>query len=259
MCEITEGEKPHCTVVLLAGGSGRRMGADRAKQFLEVAGKPLIWYSLNVLQQSKIVDDCVLVAPQKDISYVKEAIVEREGFSKVRAIIPGGRERYESVWKGLQTLGEGISSGAADAPQVILIHDGARPCLTEDILERCFWEALKYGACVAAVPSKDTVTLADEEGFEAETPDRKFVWNVQTPQAFRTEVIYPAFRKMAQELEDREDLEAFSWITDDASVAQHYAGARIRIVRGDYRNMKVTTPEDLQIAEGFLCGRSVSN
>lgn len=252
MCQKTERRKPYCTALLLAGGSGRRMGANKAKQFLEVGGKPLIWYALQALEQSEIVDDCVLVTSEKDIVYVREVIVEREGFSKVRAVTPGGRERFESVWRGLKTLEEGIKSHAPDAPQVIMIHDGARPCLTEDILERCFWDALKYGACVAAVPSKDTVTLADGEGFEAETPDRKYVWNVQTPQAFRTEIVYPAFCKMARELEERKDTAAFSWITDDASVVRRYAGGRIRIVQGDYRNIKVTTPEDLWIAKEFL-------
>lgn len=252
--------RPHCTAILLAGGSGKRMGADRPKQFLEVAGRPLIWHSLNALEQSAVVDDCILVAAAGDIAYMQEAILRPGEFSKVKAVAEGGRERFESVWKGLQKLLElrGILDGqffwakGGASPEVILIHDGARPFLTEDILERCFLGALQDGACVAAVPSKDTVTIADGEGFEAQTPDRRYVWNVQTPQAFLADVLYDAFGKMAEELEGPDGLERLSWITDDASVVAYYNHARIRLVQGDYRNAKVTTKEDLQIMEGFL-------
>lgn len=252
--------KPRCTAILLAGGSGKRMGADKPKQFLEVAGRPLIWYSLNALEQSAVVDDCILVAAPGDISYMKKAILEPGGFSKVRAVAEGGRERFESVWRGLEKLLEfrGILKEKdfwlteEASSEVILIHDGARPFLTEDILERCFMGALQDGACVAAVPSKDTVTIADEEGFETQTPDRRYVWNVQTPQTFSADVIYDAFLKMAEDLDKPDGLEKLSWITDDASVVTYYNHARIRLVPGDYRNVKVTTKEDLQIMEGFL-------
>lgn len=253
-------DKPHCTAILLAGGSGKRMRADKPKQFLEVAGKPLIWHSLNALEQSAVVDDCILVAAAGDISYMQKAVLEPGGFSKVKAVAEGGRERFESVWKGLEKLLEfrGIfnkkdvcAKGEASS-WVIMIHDGARPFLTEDILERCFLGALQDGACVAAVPSKDTVTIADEEGFEAQTPNRRYVWNVQTPQAFLADVLYDAFLKMAQDLDKPDGLDKLSWITDDASVVAYYNHARIRLVQGDYRNVKVTTQEDLQIMEGFL-------
>lgn len=243
--------KPHCTAILLAGGSGKRMGADRPKQFLEIAGKPLIWHSLNALEQSEVVDDCILVAAAGDISYMQEAILEPGGFSKVKAVAEGGRERFESVWKGLQKLKE-LSGCGGTFPEVVLIHDGARPFLTEDMLERCFLGALENSACVAAMPSKDTITIADEEGFEVETPNRKYVWNVQTPQTFLADVLYDAFSKMADDLERPDGLKALSWITDDASVVEYYNHARIRLVPGDYRNIKVTTQEDLQIMEGFL-------
>ncbi|MCM1185226.1 MAG: 2-C-methyl-D-erythritol 4-phosphate cytidylyltransferase [Lachnoclostridium sp.] len=242
-------EKPHCTVILLAGGSGKRMGADKPKQFLEVAGEPLIWHSLTALERSAVVDDCILVAAAGDISYMKQNILEPGGFSKVKAVAEGGRERFESVWRGLEKLSELKGKASLD---VIMIHDGARPFLTEDILQRCFLGALQYHACVAAVPSKDTVTVADEEGFEAQTPDRRYVWNVQTPQAFTADVLYDAFSQMARDLDKPDGLDKLSWITDDASVAAYYSHARIRLVQGDYRNIKVTTREDLQIMEGFL-------
>ncbi|MCM1326295.1 MAG: 2-C-methyl-D-erythritol 4-phosphate cytidylyltransferase [Bacteroidales bacterium] len=242
-------EKPHCTIILLAGGSGKRMGTDKPKQFLEIAGKPLIWHSLNALERSAVVDDCILVAAAGDISYMKQNILEPGGFSKVKAVAEGGRERFESVWKGLEKLSQLKEKASLD---VIMIHDGARPFLTEDILQRCFQGALQYRACVAAVPSKDTVTVADEEGFEAQTPDRRLVWNVQTPQAFTADVLYDAFSQMARDLDKPDGLDKLSWITDDASVAAYYSHTRIRLVQGDYRNIKVTTREDLQIMEGFL-------
>lgn len=244
-----DARRPGCTVILLAGGSGRRMGANKPKQYIEVAGKPLIWYPLRALERSKVVDDCVLVVPQGDVSRVREEIVAAGGFSRVRAIVPGGRERYESVWKGLQAAESLAAAGSRSG--VVMIHDGARPFLTEDLLERCFLDAVEYGACTAAVPSKDTVTISDGEGFEAETPDRKRVWNVQTPQAFRGELLFSAFSKMAEELEGPEGSERLSWVTDDVSVVRRYVGARVRLVRGDYRNIKVTTEEDLRIAELF--------
>lgn len=251
MENTAEGKKPYCTVILLAGGSGKRMGADKPKQYLEIAGKPLLWYPLSTLERSAVADDCILVVPEGDVPYVRESIVEAGGFSRVRAIVTGGRERYESVWKGLQAV-EKRSEGAGVSPEVVMIHDGARPFLTEEILERCFLEAVKYGACTAAVPSKDTVTISDDKGFERETPDRKYVWNVQTPQAFRREVLFPAFQKMARELEDADRRERLSWITDDVSVVRYYAGAKIRLVQGDYRNIKVTTPEDLKVLKELL-------
>ncbi len=251
MGDAAEGKKPYCTVILLAGGSGKRMGTDKPKQYLEIGGKPLLWYPLSILEKSKVADDCILVVPQRDISYVRECIVEAGSFSRVRAIVAGGQERYESVWKGLQAA-EKESDRQDVSPEIVMIHDGARPFLTEELLERCFLEAVKYGACTAAVPSKDTVTISDGEGFERETPDRKYVWNVQTPQAFRQEILLPAFRKMAKELEQGDGRERLAWVTDDVSVVRCYGGVKIRLVQGDYRNIKVTTAEDLEVMKGLL-------
>ncbi|MCM1027551.1 MAG: 2-C-methyl-D-erythritol 4-phosphate cytidylyltransferase [Roseburia sp.] len=245
-----ERQRPRCSVILLAGGSGKRMGTEQPKQYLEIAGRPMIWYSLRALERSAVVDDCILVVPEGDIDYAKEKIVQAGQFSKALAVVAGGRERYESVWRGIRALTE---REPEEASRIVMIHDGARPCLTEEILERCFYGALEYGACTAAVPSKDTITLSDGEGFEADTPDRKYVWNVQTPQAFRREILLSAFERMAAELET-DSREKLSWITDDVSVVRRYGGARIRLVQGDYRNIKVTTIEDLRIAESFLKG-----
>jgi 2-C-methyl-D-erythritol 4-phosphate cytidylyltransferase len=246
-----ENEMSHCTVILLAGGSGKRMNSDRPKQFLEIAGRPLIRYSLDALQKSEIVDECILVAAAGDIPYMKEYILQPGNFTKVRAIAEGGRERFESVLNGVLMF-EKLHDYKEEPERIVMVHDGARPYLTEDILERCFSKASEYAACVAAVPSKDTVTIADEDGFEAETPERKYVWNVQTPQAFKADVICSAFHKMADELKRENGLERLSRITDDASVVKYYTGTKICIVRGDYKNMKVTTQDDLPVMEKFL-------
>lgn len=253
-----ERKRPLCTAILLAGGSGKRMGSHKPKQFLEVAGKPLIWYSLNALEKSKTVDNCILVVAEKDIPYVQEDILKTNKFTKVRAVTEGGRERFESVWKGLQCLKRTLKSGENISSEIILIHDGARPFLTEEVLERCCLNAEEYGACVAAVPSKDTITVSDKEGFERVTPNRKYVWNVQTPQAFRRDILFSAFDRLAEDLEKADSLEEMDWITDDASVVQHYTDVKIRLVQGDYRNIKVTTPEDLSVAEGFLTHDSIN-
>jgi 2-C-methyl-D-erythritol 4-phosphate cytidylyltransferase len=244
-------EMSHCTVILLAGGSGKRMCADRPKQFLEIAGRPLIWYSLDAIQKSEIADECILVAAAGDIAYMKEHILRAGNFTKVRAIAEGGRERFESVLNGV-LLFEKLHDYNKEPERIVMVHDGARPYLIESMLERCFEGAVKYSACVAAVPSKDTVTIADEDGFEAQTPNRKYVWNVQTPQAFKADVLCTAFHKMADELNEAESPDKLSWITDDASVVKYYNDTKICIVRGDYKNIKVTTQDDLPVMEKFL-------
>ena len=240
-----------CTMIVLAGGSGRRMGADRPKQFLKVNGKPLIWYALHAVEQSPLVDDCILVAAKGELPYVETQILDKYDFRKVMALAEGGRERFESVIHGLQKLRE-IKGAEKAASRIVMIHDGARPFLTEEIIEACFWGAEENGACVAAVPSKDTVAISDGTGIEVAVPDRRLLYQVQTPQSFRGNLAYEAFDKLAGELRGRDRLDDFSWITDDASVVAHYSGFRIRLVEGDYRNIKVTTAEDLPVAELFL-------
>lgn len=221
--------------IVLAAGQGKRMHSNVQKQFLEIKGHPVLYYSLKCFQESPLIREIILVTGEKDISYCKKEIVDFYGFTKVTKVIAGGKERYDSVYQGLLNC---------ENCDYVFIHDGARPFITEKILERGLLGAKKTGACVVGMPAKDTIKIADENGFVAQTPDRSRVWMVQTPQIFRYEVI-----RSAHESIRKKDMKA---ITDDAMVVEQEKGCKIYLAEGSYRNIKITTPEDMGIAETFL-------
>lgn len=239
-------EEKRCVMILLAAGSGSRMKSGTAKQFMLLKGKPLIWYSLNTVENSPVIDECILVTAEKDIDYMRCEIIEKYGFHKVSAVVPGGSERWESVANAVQML----EDRKPVKESYVFIHDGARPFLTEEVLERVYQAVKEHPACVAAVPSKDTVRLADESGFASRTPDRRSVWIIQTPQAFESGLLIKAYA----ELRERADRLGGGNIavTDDAGVVELFTEQRIRLVEGSYDNIKVTTPGDMKIAEAFL-------
>ncbi len=247
--------KKRCTAIVLAAGRGSRMESGVAKQYMLLRGRPLIWYALHAVEESSVIDDCILVTGSEDISYVREEIVAKYSFSKVTAVVAGGKERYDSVYNGLAAAVSGSRQGD-ESPCVpnrdgyIFIQDGARPFLTEEILKRCYAAVEKDHACVAGMPMKDTIKIVDENGFARQTPDRNFMWQVQTPQVFDAALILSAYEKLMQEKEKllREGVS----ITDDAMVVETFTNCKVRLVEGDYRNIKVTTPEDMAVAEAFL-------
>lgn len=238
-----------CTAVVLAAGRGRRMGSDVPKQFMLLGNKPVICYSLHTIEQSEIIDNCILVTGREDIPYAKEEIVKKYGFHKVKAIVPGGSERYESVFRGLQAM--------ESRDGYTFIHDGARPFLTEEILSRTYEAVKKYDACVAAMPVKDTVKIADTDDFAVQTPNRSFVWAVQTPQVFDTALIYRAYEMLFERLAEIKSRGIC--VTDDAMVAESMLGIRVKLVKASYENIKITTPEDMRTALGFLPQRFASD
>lgn len=244
--------KKFCTAVVLAAGQGKRMGTKVAKQYLEIAGKPLLYYTLRAFEQSPLIDSIVLVVGSAEqISYCKKEIVELYDFQKVDTITVGGKERYDSVYCALNVIARDMSGEARQG--YVFIHDGARPVVTQDILERCLEATEAYGACVAAMPVKDTIKLADENGFAASTPRRDLLWMVQTPQAFSFQLIYRAHQKMNR-TKAQWELTGLK-ITDDAMVVETFTDQKVKLVEGSYENIKVTTPEDLKLAEAFLnCG-----
>lgn len=172
--------------VVLAAGQGKRMGGETSKQFLCISGKPLLYYSLKCFQDSPCVDEIVLVTGAKEITYCQEQIVNPYGFDKVTAIVSGGEERYHSVYEGLK---------ACVNCTYVFIHDCARPFINETILSQTLEAAKKYRACVTGVLAKDTIKIADQEGFIEMTPMRSRVWTVQTPQVFSYELVYEAYKK----------------------------------------------------------------
>lgn len=229
-------------VIILAAGKGKRMQSSVQKQFLLLNEKPLLWYSLNAFEQSSV-QDVILVTEAETVEYCRKQIVEYYGLKKVRAVIAGGKERYHSVYEGLKALLEQLHYGTLD---YVMIHDGARPFVDAAVIERVRADAEQYGASVAGMPSKDTVKLSDPEGFAVQTPERKYVWTVQTPQGFSYSLIKSAYDKMMSCEKYQQG------ITDDAMVVETMTEYRVRLTEGSYRNIKVTTPEDMLTAEAFL-------
>ena len=236
--------KAHCTAILLAGGRGKRMGTAQSKMYLLIQDKPVLSYSLDVFEKSGVIDEVVLVAGKGQIPYCRREIVEKYGFQKVKAIVEGGAERYHSVWEGLRVLEKENKKGG-----YVFIHDGARPFINEEILERSYEEVCKSRACVVGMPVKDTIKIADEKGCIHMTPNRSLVWQIQTPQVFAEELIIPAYREVIEK--EQELLSQGIQITDDAMVVENVCGCPVRLVEGSYANLKITTPEDLEIARIF--------
>ena len=227
--------------IVLAAGSGKRMQSDVKKQYMELDGKPVLYYCMNVFENSPLIDEIVLVTSEEDIAYCKEEIVERFGFTKVKQIVVGGKERYNSVMNGMDAI---------DECDCVLVHDGARPFVDEAMLERLIESVKENKTAVAAMPSKDTVKIVDNKNVVISTPNRSTVWNIQTPQAFDFVLIRDAYERMkSRELELlRMDIK----ITDDAMVAENFTNAKVQLVEGSYRNIKITTPEDMMLAEMYL-------
>ena len=197
----------------------------------------------NISMQEK--SDRDLTTEQMDVlrKNFGEEIVNKYHFGKVRAVVSGGKERYDSVWNGLKAVRDGMAGEEAKEGYVY-IHDGARPFVDEEIIKRAYTCVEENRACVAGMPSKDTVKIVDENQFAVTTPARKYVWNVQTPQVFETALITQAYEKLMQH--DREN------VTDDAMVVEQEMQIPVKLFEGSYCNIKSTTPEDLETAKGFI-------
>lgn len=236
-------DKKKCTAIILAAGQGKRMGTKVQKQFLNLGGKPVLWYALYAFENSPVINDIILVTGADLVEYCQREIVEKYGFCKVRSVTAGGAERYHSVWKGLCAMEDKEN-------RIVFIHDGARPFVDEPMLERVYADVCKYEACVVGMPVKDTIKIADTDGFIKETPKRSLVWQIQTPQVFSASLICYAYEELGRR--EKELLDRGIQITDDAMVVEEICGRKVRLTEGSYENMKLTTPEDLEIAETFL-------
>ena len=231
-------KKTFCTAIVLAAGSGKRMGTKIAKQYLEIDGKPLLYYTLLAFERSPRIDKIILtVGSEEQISYCQETILRPYGFQKVASVITGGKERYDSVWMGLKAVKDDLPKEATEG--IVFIHDGARPFVTEELIQRGLDCAKEYQACAAGVPSKDTVKIIGEGKKVVSTPDRSHVWNVQTPQIFEYHLIKEAYEK-ANGGKITVEVQQSDSTTGITSAAE-----------GSYKNIKITTPEDLEIGEIF--------
>ncbi|MBQ9064020.1 MAG: 2-C-methyl-D-erythritol 4-phosphate cytidylyltransferase [Blautia sp.] len=228
-------EKNKCTAIVLAGGRGSRMHSDIEKQYMLLRGIPVICYSLLCFEKSSIIDDIVIVCAEDAVLKCRRDYVEKMGISKVSAIVPGGKERYDSVYEGLK---------ACISPDYVFIHDSARPLISESIIERGYEEVKKAGACVVGVPSKDTIKLSGEDGTVKETLPRDRLWIVQTPQIFRYDLIMSSYEKCIKD--------GMEGITDDAMVVERAGNGPVKLVMGAYTNIKITTASDMVLADCFL-------
>jgi 2-C-methyl-D-erythritol 4-phosphate cytidylyltransferase len=220
--------------VVPAAGTGSRMGAQVPKQYLLLGGIPLLGHALKVLDSSPVIQSIVLVAGAGEEEFCRKNVVKELGIRKIKAIVTGGRERQDSVYSGILAL--------SPETDLVVIHDGARPLLSSAELLAVVEAAVGYGAATLAVPVKDTVKMAGGDGLVAQTLPRERLWLTQTPQAFRRDLILRAHRAAR---------EANHLGTDDAGLVERL-GFPVKLVPGSYRNIKVTTPEDLIIASALL-------
>jgi len=223
------------TAIVLAAGSGSRMKSSVKKQYMLLNGKPLVYYSLEAFNDCENIDDIIVVTSEEDLEYFKTEIIDKYNISKVSNIVAGGKERYNSVYNGLMCIGDS---------EYVVIHDGARPFITVENIDCIVNRVRECKACVAGMPVKDTIKIVDEKNNIAQTPNRKTVWMAQTPQAFAKDIIMIAYNEMMKAEDDT--------ITDDAMVVEKYYGIDVNMVECSYNNIKVTTPEDIVIAETFL-------
>ncbi|MFC1511375.1 2-C-methyl-D-erythritol 4-phosphate cytidylyltransferase [Candidatus Margulisiibacteriota bacterium] len=215
--------------IITAAGSGKRMG--QPKQFLELAGKPMLEWTVAVFEKCKAIDEIILVVNSEDVPRAKEL-----KFSKIKQVVAGGKERQDSVFNGLKAL--------PDDAEIVAIHDGARPMVTVEIVEKAIEEAKHSGAVVVGVPIKDTIKQVRSKQYEVgSTIDRTQLWAAQTPQVFKKDIILKAYQEGAGKHQ----------VTDDAMLVEKL-GNPVKMVMGSYQNIKITTPEDLKMVKGVLHG-----
>lgn len=220
------------SAIILAGGKGKRMGANISKQYIELMGKPILYYTIKRFLSCKDIDKIVLVLPKDEIDYCREKVIDRYSL-KVDLIVEGGKERQDSVINALDKLAD---------DEIVLIHDGARPFVSERIISEGIKYAKIYGAAAPGVMPKDTIKIKDNNSFSLSTPDRNTLVAIQTPQVFKLDIIKDCHKRIKAEN---------IRVTDDTMVVEAY-GNKVYLYEGDYTNIKVTTPEDLILAEKLI-------
>lgn len=220
------------TAIIVAGGVGSRMNSDIPKQFVEVLGKPIIAYTINSLSNCGDIDEIIIVTLPEYIVFCKD-LVDDFGFKKVTKIVCGGSTRQESVRNGLKEI--------SDDTDIVAVHDGARPMIDTKTVAECIKAAFEYDCAAAGVKMKDTIKVVDDDRFIEYTADREKLWQVQTPQVFKKEIICALHA-------NSDDV-----ATDDCYLAEK-AGYKVKMVEGKYENIKITTPQDIFIMKGLLGG-----
>lgn len=222
------------SAIILAGGKGKRMGSAISKQFIDIKGKPIIYYTLKKFSENKKIDNIIVVLPEDEVKYFKENILKKYEL-RINKIVIGGKERQDSVYNALKSL---KNSGT----DIVLIHDGARPFISERIINEGIKFAEIYGAAAPGVMPKDTIKVKNEKNFSVDTPNRANLVSIQTPQVFKFDEILECHEKIRYNGE---------MVTDDTMVVEKY-GYSVYLYDGEYTNIKVTTPEDLILAERLI-------
>ncbi len=221
--------------IIPAAGMGLRMGANTPKQFLLLGDMPILAVTLKVFQRCNLIDYIVIVVPGHEINFCKKNIVDKYGFNKVYKVVAGGKRRQDSVRMGLYAAKEII-----DNNDIVVIHDGVRPLVETSLIERAIKEAEMHPAIIVGVPAKDTVKEVDKNGYVNKTHNREQIWIIQTPQIFKFELIFMA----------HEQAYSKNWqgITDDSMLLENL-GIPVKVIKGSERNIKITTPTDLELAK----------
>ena len=227
--------KEKVTAIVLAAGKGSRMHSKIQKQYMTLLDRPVITYALEAFEKSSV-DEIILVVAPGEIEYAQENILDKYDYKKVSGIITGGAERYDSVYKALCSMPE---------EGYVLIHDGARAFITPELIEFCIEQVKKDKSCVMGMPVKDTIKIVDEDRYAVSTPPRSTMWQIQTPQVFEYDIIKSAYSSLYRS-------GRFNGVTDDAMVLERFGEHRIKLVYSDYRNIKITTPEDMNTAGMFI-------
>ena len=222
------------SAIILAGGKGKRMGSAISKQFIDIKGKPIIYYTLKKFSENKKIDNIIVVLPEDEVKYFKENILKKYEL-RINKIVIGGKERQDSVYNALKSL----KNSSTD---IVLIHDGARPFISERIINEGIKFAEIYGAAAPGVMPKDTIKVKNEKNFSVDTPNRANLVSIQTPQVFKFDEILECHEKIRYNGE---------MVTDDTMVVEKY-GYSVYHYDGEYTNIKVTTPEDLILAERLI-------
>jgi len=229
--------KPHpgTVAIIPAAGAGIRMGGGRPKQFLQIGGRPLLLLTLERFEQCPDVEAVIVVVPSQEVDYCRREIVEKHGLRKIKGVLAGGERRQDSVRIGIEA--------SAGEYEYVLIHDGVRPLIWTDLISRIVIAAREDGAVIAALPAKETVKEADENGYVTRTHVRGRVWLIQTPQVFRYREILMAHRRALEE--------GWGEVTDDSQLMERM-GIPVKVIEGSEENIKITTPHDLELARIIL-------
>lgn len=222
------------SVIIAAAGMSNRMGSKINKQFIAIGGKPILAHTIEKFEKCRYIDEIILVSKEEEIEYCRKEIIKKYKFNKVTNIIRGGKERQDSVYNGILALDK--------RTDIVLTHDGARPFIKIENIEDGILGVIKHGACVIGVPVTDTIKVVKEDNKVESTPIRSMLWAAQTPQCFHKDLLIKGYEKAI--------IDGFLG-TDDSSIVERI-GHDVKMVMGSYENIKITTPEDIVLAESLF-------